>query len=804
MIQILSLRTYSTQDGPRVAEKWFERGLRAQSVEDIFLNPGDYLQDVEESERYNVYYTISECLEEPGRKFLRQFHIPFDIDGLELTEPVKDTHLELTARLACEALGVDFTEVGVLFSGNGLQIIIGVTKPIEDAGYFDQMREHYRACCEKINLKLEEFQIKGRADVSVWSRARLMRYPDTLNRKPGKPERRSKILQGTILRGDFDLAKASGIPTVSTNDQINTRVAKQLFTPDSDEIMGEKGCSFLRWVKQNPTEVTEPQWYASLSVVGRFENGPVAVHEISKGHPKYSKKETDIKTRQALEASGPRTCDNINSLWGRCSTCPNFQKFSSPIAIVGENHIATMASGFYEMVEDGKGNTKRGKPDYDGLKKYFERRHEYVSVEGSPEMYGWKGKCWELIHKDYVTAFAEENFKPSPTNVMASEFYGKVKRCNNVKQDWFEKSIEGKFNLNNGIFDIQTGKLQPHSNEFGFKTVLPFDYDPEAKCPRFLKFMEEITCDRKDLQAVLQEFMGYIFAGDDPIYHKALALVGRGSNGKSTFINVIRALCGKGSYSSLSARNMMSDQKRYIVMNKLVNISEENSRDSFENTEVLMNMVSGGEITIKQLFAQPFEIRNKTKLVMLFNEMPESDNYTHGFLRRLLIVPFDANFSMKDGRADLTLEKTLALEAPGIFNYALEGYRRLTVQKFFTQSNSIDTMIEEYATENNEVLLWYKENVKYQTGIKVSTPKPTLYSSYQEFCLKIGQSRPMTYIHFMKTLKATMQALGHVFEEDRGRKEDDGSRTRGLYYVSIKKPEYNMVINFAPGAAHRE
>lgn len=804
MIQILALRApsgvrYEGNQAPRAVESWFDKGLRAPSVDDIFTDPTSFIESVSPSERWNVYYTVSECLEERGRKFSRQWHIPFDVDGIDVPEGIENNPLLLstTARLVCAALGVEFDDTGVVYTGNGLQFLIGLDQPIEDETYFDQARPHYRALCDKIDLKLQEHGVRGKADTSVWSRARLLRYPDTLNKKPGKPERFARIIQPNITRGSFKLESASGLPQVAQYDQINSEVAKTLFTPDQAEIMDrDKGCKFLVWAKENPSAVTEPQWYAALSVVARFPNGRTAAHDISRGHPKYSQSETEIKAKQALEASGPRTCANIDALWGKCSTCPNFNKYQSPIAIVGESHIKTINSGFYHMTVTQDGRPKRGKPAYEDLLKFFQRKHDYVSVLGSPEIYRWNGKCWEMMVKDEILVFAQDHFDPKPDTKMRNEFYHHLKSTNTVAADFFENRPEGVFNFDNGVFDAKDDTLRPHSKEYGFRHVLPCDFNPLADAPRFEQFMKEITLSRQDLEDVLQEFMGYALSGMTPIYTKALLLLGTGANGKSTFINVIRELCGEGGHSGLSLKSMQSDQKRYLLMNKLVNIAEENSKDSFKDTELIKNFVSGGWIDVKQLYTQPFEYRNKTKLIALMNELPRNADHTDGFWRRMLIVPFDANFNEANEKTDLRLEDKLKKEMPGIFNYAIAGLKRLQNAGRFTSSETIRMELENYSIETNDVKAWFMEEVTIDPSAYTQTQ--ALYNGYREYCEKTGVRFVLSLIDFSRKLRMIMKTLGIQFNVGIHKDHQDGQRKRDIRGIKLRDGGMHVVANWAP------
>lgn len=95
------------------------------------------------------------------------------------------------------------------------------------------------------------------------------------------------------------------------------------------------GCAWMRHCREDATCLPEPEWYAMLSILGRCENGEQLAHEWSAPYPKYSPEETNKKLEHALEAAGPRTCENIRHNVGDeyCKGCPNWGKISSPIML---------------------------------------------------------------------------------------------------------------------------------------------------------------------------------------------------------------------------------------------------------------------------------------------------------------------------------------------------------------------------------------------------------------------------------------------------------------------------------------
>lgn len=765
-------------------------------IADPFTTVSQIKSQIGEDQLWNVYYTVCECLEEPGRKFLSQSHIPFDIDGLDLPfdTSVPRPQIELVARAVCEAIGVSFDETGVVFSGNGLQFLIGLSEPIEDVEYFDQTRLHYKAICDRINLALSVLKLQGKADPSVWSPARLLRHPETYNRKAGKPERKSFALQSNIVRVDFQLKKASGLPELKGSDHLNPKAVRDLFTCDPDAILHkDTGCDFLKFGFANPDKITEPFWYAGLSIVGRFPEGPKWAHDFSKGHPKYSYQETETKRKQACsEVSGPRTCKNIEGLGWNCAACPQFGKTHSPITIEGPDSIKTISTGFRFLVETKDGEMRPGRVDYEGLWKFFMRTHDYVSVMDTPEIYAFKDNYWQAISKDNLLKFARDMVKPMAMDLERQEFHKLVKVSNMVTRDFFDTLEDGTFNFKNGVYSLKDKALFPHSKEYPFRHILPCDYDETATAPRFKEFMKEITGHRQPLEDLLQEFMGYVISGMECKFQKGLLLLGDGANGKSTFINVVRLLTGS-SASSLSAKDLADDRKRAGMVGKLVNISEENSRDSFREVETLKNMISGGMIWAKILYSQPFEFRNKAKLIISCNTLPTNRDVTNGFFRRLMIVPFDACFSEDIGTADVDIDEKLNDELAGIFNYAVEGYKRLLLQGKFTKPAESTSILDEYSYSSNPIQEWLKEEIDIIHSDQIRHSKDALYENYQAYCVAAGVRHIEARARFFMDLKHTLKKVGIPWKESRP--ETEGVRKRFFYYLRPKGPTLGVVIN---------
>jgi hypothetical protein len=109
-------------------------------------------------------------------------------------------------------------------------------------------------------------------------------------------------------------------------------ISKREFLPSHADLIAEK-CEVMREIRDYPATVEEPVWYAGLSVLLHTVEGEAACHEWSKGHPRYSKAETNAKIANA-RPYGPATCERFSDHRpGVCANCPFNGKVKSPISL---------------------------------------------------------------------------------------------------------------------------------------------------------------------------------------------------------------------------------------------------------------------------------------------------------------------------------------------------------------------------------------------------------------------------------------------------------------------------------------
>lgn len=760
MIQLLKLRSFMKDGKEKKFDAFIGEGIEADSLQELFSNLAKYIDKIPADERWNCFYTLANCTPKK-RDFQSQSILPFDIDGIDQTKVTE--YIEVT----CATLGVRREEIGIVSSGNGLHFLIGLLTPIVDKKFFDQTRDHYKALLDSLaKAYLSRGLQFDKVDPSIYDARRIFRLPGTVNRKPNKADRVATIINGTIKPIAFDITLASGIPTVHKDEQLSKEFMRKFPKVDNAAIF--EGCGFIKGARENPSELDEPALYAALSIVGRMENGDKVAEEIFS--PRFGVRthggtleDLQMKLEQSMNASGPRTCKSISRLSPACQGCPHFKAESSPITLRSADKIQTEDTGFHDLILNPTTGKMSAKPNFEDLRRYFEREHTYRSHDKLVWIYN--GTHYSEMSNEEVMNFAQTNFDPYANAKMRHEFLELVQVTNLVDQETWGRDTFGKINMQNGILDLQSMELMPHSSNYGFKYVLPYAYDPKSKAPRFEKFLDEVCEKKQTLKDTLLEFGGYALAGAHCIFQKALVLEGEGSNGKSTFIDTLKAVAGEKSFSTLAFKDLDHTERRSGLDGKLFNITEETPNKLFDTTS-FKNLISGGHIPMRKLYKNAYEMRNKTKLIFSCNEMPSTSDTSKGFFRRFLIIPFRASFSRVAKNVDVNIQDKLNQELPGILNLFLSGYQRLIKQNDFSKIEENDDDIREYREATDPVVLWYREEVKDLGDDALSRDHyvtcQDLFQSFKNWCEKNGfESRTKNSAVLSKALQRILPTMEH-------------------------------------------
>jgi len=747
---------------------------RAASLKELFANTERYTGLIEEQERYNVHYTVADChegkIEVDGklksRQMIKQDYLPFDIDYCDDTTRIREI-----VGVICEVMKVAQERVLSMFSGHGVHVLIELSEPITDKSYFEKHKTAYKIACAQITGELFKRGIQGKADESVLGNARMLRVPRTINRKPGKPDVVTETINASSEPYAIDL---NVMFQVDGEGYLPKDFMRKWPTPDAVAVL--QGCGYLRDCEERASTLSEPEWYTEVGIIARLPNGPSLVHERSRKHPAYSLEATEAKIKQAVLASGPATCERIAKTYEACAKCPHYGKVTSPIQIAGQEHIATEKMGFHHP---GEKLGKPGRPDVEGLRRYFERHNAYKVIDGSDHVYSYNGKYWEPVTSTRLNEFSYKNFNPKPVSSITKEFIKAIESTNIASKGWLDETVERKVNFPNGVLDLETKKFLPHSPDFGFTGILPYDYDPEAKAPMFEVFLDQVLMGDQELKNLILEFMGYSISGQKNRLHKALILLGDGANGKSTLLELWSSLLGPDFVSSVNLDELKNTQFKAMLIGKYVNISEETPRRALLESSHFKDMVSGKQITSKSIWEKPVTRPCRAKFVFACNELPPASDATDGFSRRLLIIPF--KFTVKEKDMDIHLDEKLLNERSGILNMCLDAYDRLVKQNGFSESVAAKRELEEYMETVDDIKYFIDQNVEILPLDAPQTVKLSdLYTAYSDES-KSSNKYPKAKDRFSKHLRKVIPAY-----EQRYFRPRESNGTRSIYLKGLR------------------
>lgn len=292
--------------------------------------------------------------------------------------------------------------------------------------------------------------------------------------------------------------------------------------------------------------------------------------------------------------------------------------------------------------------------------------------------------------------------------------------------------------FNNGLLIVYRDTLRTvfgkHTPDYFTLTKLPYDYDPNAKCPRWLKFLDEVM--EKDTERIelLQQWAGYILT-NDLRQHKFLLCVGEGANGKSVFFDLIERLVGRQNCSHVNLAKLGDRFALGSTYGKKVNSSTESNKDIDPYAETILKaLTSGDPLTFEWKYRAAISAVPTAKVMIATNELPRFQDKSGGVWRRILLVPFERTFTEEQQNKNLANE--LAEELPGIFNWALEGMRNLSASGGFIEPERSKELLAEYRRDVNPARTFLEENYEESVLDQVSTTD--LYSHYKKWCQENG------------------------------------------------------------------
>jgi len=322
----------------------------------------------------------------------------------------------------------------------------------------------------------------------------------------------------------------------------------------------------------------------------------------------------------------------------------------------------------------------------------------------------------------------------------------------------------------NGVLDLRTGSLLDGDPDQRITRFTDLHFDPLASCPRWLQFLEEVFRGDKEIIEFIWKAAGYSLTGDTS-EQCVFTCHGTGANGKSVLLRVIRSLAGGYAYNApfslfeLQNRATIPNDVAPIAGARLVTSSETN--EGTRLNEARLKALTGNDpITARYLYGENFTFYPQAKFWLAVNHKPRVHDQSHGFWRRLRLIPFLRTFAADQ---DKSLDAKLQREIPGIMAWAVRGclaWQRegLAVPTAVTQAT------ETYRTDSDPLAAFLEECCIQRPDTQCGATE--LYLAYSAWIAK----RSMKEIERL-TSTSFGSKLGERFEKKRN--------GRGVVYVGL-------------------
>ncbi len=316
-----------------------------------------------------------------------------------------------------------------------------------------------------------------------------------------------------------------------------------------------------------------------------------------------------------------------------------------------------------------------------------------------------------------------------------------------IGQDMFDRE-PFDFNTISGTVDLKTGEIREHDRRNYISKISPVEFNPEAECPTWMKFLDKCFDGDQDTIGGLQRLLGYALTG--LASERVIAIFqGDGSNGKSTLLNTVAHVFG--SYAINAAPTTFMERKGESIpedvarlANRRLVTTSEVSRNRRFDSERVKNFSGDEMVTARHLNQGSFDYRPKYLLVMATNFKPEIDGADPAMMSRILLFPFEARITEEEKKADPEFADRLLLEGPGILNWLVEGCRQWQAHGLMVPER-VKAAVVDYGNEYDHVGQFLRERTVPVEGHRLTNQE--LRDCYFGWCCGDGGVKPETKLN---------------------------------------------------------
>jgi putative DNA primase/helicase len=379
-------------------------------------------------------------------------------------------------------------------------------------------------------------------------------------------------------------------------------------------------------------------------------------------------------------------------------------------------------------------------------------RKAYLCWDGKRYAWDERGEAVKLAHltargifHEAADAESEEEQKAITKWALASQNESRINAMLSQARPYLAVGMEELdrdpwlVNCQNGTLDLRTGRLKDHDPTDRITKIVPEDYDPDAPCPRFKRFLKEALVDDALINFV-KRYSGYTLTGITR--ERLLAILyGFGKNGKTTLVELLHEVLGD--YARNTDVETLLIKKYQGVGNdvaalkgaRFVSAAEVEKGRRLAESKV-KQLTGRDTVTARFLFGENFDFRPEFKLWLSTNNKPVIQGTDDAIWDRIRLIPFTQRF---DGpKADTKLPDKLRGELAGVFAWMVEGCLEWQ-EHGLEEPKTVTDATKQYREEMDTLASFLDETCVIGPSYRVLAE--TLYQRYAMWCDKSGERK---------------------------------------------------------------
>lgn len=394
----------------------------------------------------------------------------------------------------------------------------------------------------------------------------------------------------------------------------------------------------------------------------------------------------------------------------------------------------------------------------------------------------WNGKFWEIDRTVKVMDLARR-FCRETTNgerqlsrtMLQAKYIAAVERL--ARSDRKIAAVPEQFDANEFLFntpaatfDLVTGESREHSqSDYITKCTL---HSPADGCPRWMKFLNQITDGDDDLQAYLKRLAGYCLTGSVR-EHALFFIYGAGANGKTTFLESLAWALGH--YSRVASAEIFaaSSRERHpteiaaLRGARMVIASETEQGQSWDESRI-KKLTGGDQVSARFMRGDFFTFQPTFKIVIAGNHKPQLRNVDEAMRRRVHLIPLVKSVPLAERDSELPMK--LRSEAGGILRWAMDGCVDWARFGLMPPALVSETTNEYFSTQDS-LACWIADRCEVNPNLRDVPAK--LFSSWKNWAEAAGE-----YIGSQRVFGDRLDAAGYVRRKSHGTRFHEGIAVR--------------------------